>query len=480
MSFARTLVTRTALIVAIAACSTDDGGKRASSPDDLDCADGQLLVWESATEAWVCGDLPAETDPVFSASALATVTSAQIASFAEAHAWGNHADAGYLLFEDDPTFTVSPAALIASTDLVNWDSAFAWGNHAAAGYLTAEADPLFAGSPSAGITSTQVSNWNQTFAWGNHATAGYLTSLTGVAQSASYQLLLRAASAGAAATGDHGVWINGSQVQATTRSYGLVEIDRATGATLFNQSYDVFADIAEADALAARLASSDATRVVIVTTFDEPQANRLGTGDALRTQILRCGGTAERFDAIATGGAYLLVGSCGGNAGSGYEQYSGVVSGAQDAAVEASFRLVDGELEGLPPRVLTLAPTAGYVLNSTNVFGPFPDLTTTFTLTRPTLVHASYSVAIPALSQEYLVTRLAITREEGAVDRVVHPRESQDTSLGTYWSNRGSHTSTMGPGTYTVEVHYRTVSSGLSDPSTNWQHRQLTLRLEEP
>ena len=38
--------------------------------------------------------------------------------------------------ESDPVFSASEAANITSTDTTNWDTAFGWGNHASAGYLT--------------------------------------------------------------------------------------------------------------------------------------------------------------------------------------------------------------------------------------------------------------------------------------------------------------------------------------------------------
>jgi hypothetical protein len=49
-------------------------------------------------------------------------------------------DAGYLtsFTETDPVFTASPAAGITSTQVTNWDTAYGWGNHASAGYLTSE------------------------------------------------------------------------------------------------------------------------------------------------------------------------------------------------------------------------------------------------------------------------------------------------------------------------------------------------------
>ena len=41
--------------------------------------------------------------------------------------------------ETDPVFTASAAAGITSTNISNWNTAYGWGNHASAGYLTSAA-----------------------------------------------------------------------------------------------------------------------------------------------------------------------------------------------------------------------------------------------------------------------------------------------------------------------------------------------------
>ena len=42
----------------------------------------------------------------------------------------------YLTSETDPVFSASEAANITSTDTTQWDTAYGWGNHASAGYLS--------------------------------------------------------------------------------------------------------------------------------------------------------------------------------------------------------------------------------------------------------------------------------------------------------------------------------------------------------
>jgi len=53
-------------------------------------------------------------------------------------------DAGFItsFTETDPIFTASAAAAISSTDITNWNTAYGWGDHSTAGYITAEADTL--------------------------------------------------------------------------------------------------------------------------------------------------------------------------------------------------------------------------------------------------------------------------------------------------------------------------------------------------
>lgn len=92
-----------------------------------------------------------------------------------AFSWGNHATAGYLtsFTETDPVFSASEAASITAVDTGQWDLAYSWGNHAVAGYITSESDPVFSASIAAGITLVDTQQWDAAYSWGNHATAGY-------------------------------------------------------------------------------------------------------------------------------------------------------------------------------------------------------------------------------------------------------------------------------------------------------------------
>tara|TARA_R110000737_G_C14624761_1_gene494676 strand:+ start:69379 stop:72798 length:3420 start_codon:yes stop_codon:yes gene_type:complete len=94
-----------------------------------------------------------------------------------AFTWGNHAAAGYLTTETDPVFTASAAAGVTSLRLTQWDTAFGWGNHAAVGYITSyiETDPIFSAHPAfLGVTSIRLNEWNAAYSWGDHAAVGYI------------------------------------------------------------------------------------------------------------------------------------------------------------------------------------------------------------------------------------------------------------------------------------------------------------------
>lgn len=120
----------------------------------------------------------AEADPIFQDAPAAAVTEADVTRWNQAHAWGDHADAGYLATETDPAFALSPAASVTVTDLASWDDAVGWGDHRQVGYLTAEADPAFAASPASTIDGADLTAWDTAAGWGDHAQAGYLTTET--------------------------------------------------------------------------------------------------------------------------------------------------------------------------------------------------------------------------------------------------------------------------------------------------------------
>jgi len=89
---------------------------------------------------------------------IETVVENNSGSWATAHSWGDHSQAGYITNynETDPIFTAHVANNITQTNIDNWTAAHNWGDHGAAGYVTDVSD----------ITSALVSNsgnWEDTY-----------------------------------------------------------------------------------------------------------------------------------------------------------------------------------------------------------------------------------------------------------------------------------------------------------------------------
>ena len=84
---------------------------------------------------------------------------------------------GGVTTETDPIYSASPAAGISSSNITSWNTAYGWGDHGTEGYLTTETDPTVP-THVKNITVTEVANWNTAYGWGDHSTQGYITSFT--------------------------------------------------------------------------------------------------------------------------------------------------------------------------------------------------------------------------------------------------------------------------------------------------------------
>jgi hypothetical protein len=104
--------------------------------------DGQVLKWEASSSSWK----PAN-DLVGGAQGIAlSDLSVSVAAVGSANLSYNNTNgvftytppdlSSYLTAETDPVFSASAAAGISSTQVSNWDAAYGWGNHAGAGYLS--------------------------------------------------------------------------------------------------------------------------------------------------------------------------------------------------------------------------------------------------------------------------------------------------------------------------------------------------------
>jgi len=164
------------------------------------------LRWNEATDRWTftndgsnyfvmptsIGDLVndvgyltsyTETDPIFSASVAAGITSGELSNWNAAYNWGNHASVGYLTGLSGQSIgglgdvTVSGPA---TGELLRYNATSSKWENWSPNYLTTytEIDPIFVASPAYGISNSNINNWNTAFSWGNHASAGYLTTLS--------------------------------------------------------------------------------------------------------------------------------------------------------------------------------------------------------------------------------------------------------------------------------------------------------------
>ena len=121
-----------------------------------------------------------ETEPLFTNSVAAAITSGQTNNWTTAYGWGNHASAGYLTSytETDPLFAASAAYGITGAAIANWNTAYGWGNHAMVGYLKSytETDPIFSASAASGIAAGDIATWNAKV--GGSGTAHYVPAFT--------------------------------------------------------------------------------------------------------------------------------------------------------------------------------------------------------------------------------------------------------------------------------------------------------------
>jgi len=137
-------------------------------------------------------------------------------------------------------------------------------------------------------------------------------------------------------------------VVTATRSYTLTVITRSTGQIVRSATYDVTASTAQATALATALNACDSTVIVVVSTHDEPQTNRLQAD--LLAAMYRCGASSAVYgstNSFKYRSAYILVGIGGCGQGNGAEAYQGSVDSDANAWCDLSFSVVNGQLTGV-------------------------------------------------------------------------------------------------------------------------------------
>jgi hypothetical protein len=199
-----------------------------------------------------------ETDPIFVASDVYSVTTADIATWDTAYGWGNHASGGYLTSytESDPIFVASDVYGVTTADISTWTTAYGWGNHASAGYLTSytETDPVFVASDVYGVTTADITNWDTAYGWGDHSTEGYITSID-----AETDPVFVASDVYGVTTADIGTWDTAyGWGDHSTENYAVTTGDTFTGDMLFNGGFTVTSSGSEALSI-TRSGSSDLT-----------------------------------------------------------------------------------------------------------------------------------------------------------------------------------------------------------------------------
>lgn len=144
-----------------------------------------------------------------------------------------------------------------------------------------------------------------------------------------------------------GLYRNGSHVPGTARSYALTRIRRSDGAVTFIDNYDVYGNAAAAASMAAALNATGPDHIVVVHSYDEPQANRLSGG--LVEAMYRCGASRGVFGSpqFRHRSAYVLVGIPGCGEANGAEAYQGDIDSDPNAWVDLAFQLVAGDLVGV-------------------------------------------------------------------------------------------------------------------------------------
>lgn len=151
-----------------------------------------------------------------------------------------------------------------------------------------------------------------------------------------------------------GVWLNNVSQGVVSRGTTLWVFNKTTHAKVSVTTYDTHDAIANCDALATALAALTETSVIFITTADACSFN--STGDALRTQLKRCG-ASTLVDGLTTTGAryaYALIGYPTLGEGNGLEIGKGIE--ASETPCELSTLWMDDTLVGLSGSVSPLAP----------------------------------------------------------------------------------------------------------------------------
>ncbi len=146
----------------------------------IEIGDGTVVIGNFANIDWSDGPyfIKSETDLNGGANYTITGTSQLLSVPYALHAKTAETLIGGIM-ETDPTVP-SYVKDIETDDIASWNQAHGWGDHSQEGYLTevpAESDPTVP-SHVKDIETDDIDNWNEAHGWGNHAAEGYLTDYT--------------------------------------------------------------------------------------------------------------------------------------------------------------------------------------------------------------------------------------------------------------------------------------------------------------
>jgi hypothetical protein len=129
--------------------------------------------------------------------------------------------------------------------------------------------------------------------------------------------------------------------------------------------------------------------------------------------------------------------------------------------------LFKGALKAKSMRVTRYAAnvTKTVALSNKNTWGDFPELTVTFNLAQEAEVLAFYGITMNGAGQ-HLCTKLVVDNAE--------KRETRSITGNTeYWSPSGCWMGTLGAGSHTIKVQYRTPANPTINPDGDWHKGAL-------
>ena len=135
--------------------------------------DGQVLKWEQSSGSWkAANDLTGGGGGGLALTDLSATTSTASGGGSFAYNSGSGVFtytppdlSGYLSTETDPVFSASAAAGVTSGQITNWNTAYSWGNHGAQGYLVGygsvanHTDVAITGASTGQLLQYNGSNW---------------------------------------------------------------------------------------------------------------------------------------------------------------------------------------------------------------------------------------------------------------------------------------------------------------------------------